>query len=370
MDSDYRFPAIRPEVPAMSRWSHHLKRAEARNWFTNFGELSLELEDALHSRLGFSGSAVICTNNGTSAIAAPLIAEDVVGSVLIPAFTFPATLSAVRMAGAQPVLLDVSLEDWVVDADELDRRLEETSAQAAVLVSPFGLRCDFSRHIEVASLHGAVLVIDSAAGLGVERSNVESEGDVYEAYSMHATKPFGVGEGGAIFCARDNASKVRSALNFGLPTRFGPDVSTWGINGKISEAHAAVGLSVLETLETRLGCRRALAARYIARLNHIPDVGIAPHPERSTWQVFPVLMPTAVAASDLVDAARQLGMEVRRYYRPSLTRWIEHAVCPNSDSLADRMVCFPVYSCDDSTAEEMADIVERSITRVLTRVQT
>jgi dTDP-4-amino-4,6-dideoxygalactose transaminase len=369
MDNAYRFPAIRPEIPPMGRWSRHFERAEARNWFTNFGELSLELEGELRSRWGFAGSAVICTNNGTSSIVAPLIAEDVTGPVLLPAFTFPATLSAVKMAGGVPELLDVSLEDWLVDANEMDRRFGETEALAAVLVSPFGLKCDFSRHIEVAASRNAVLVFDSAAGLGLERSDVESAPHVYETYSMHATKPFGVGEGGAIFCAEEAASRIRSALNFGLPTRFGADVSAWGINGKISEAHAAVGLAVLDTFETRLGRRRELAARYIDRLIDVAAVEFPRDPHRSTWQVFPVLMPTAAAATALVESARQLGMEVRRYYRPSLTRWLSGTPCPNSDSLADRMICFPIYSCDDQIGGEMADIVEQSVARALQRTQ-
>lgn len=369
MDSAFRFPAIRPEVPAMTEWSRFMERAEASNWFTNFGELSIELESALALRWGFGGSAVVCTNNGTSAIAAPLIAEDVVGPVLLPAFTFPATLSAVRMAGGQPELLDVSPDNWLVDADELDARLGETKARAAVLVSPFGLKCDYSRHIEVAASHKAVLVIDSASGLGVERSDVETAGHVYEAYSMHATKPFGVGEGGAIFCPQEAGSKIRSALNFGLPTRFGTDVSAWGINGKISEAHAAVGLAVLETLERRLARRRDLAARYMERLAGFAAIEFPQDPEASTWQVFPVLMPTAPAASALVASAQQLGMEVRRYYRPSLTHWLGETLCPNSDSLADRMICFPIYSCDDQIAGAMAEIVEASVSQALRGVQ-
>ena len=181
---------------------------------------------------------------------------------------------------------------------------------------------------------------------------------------MHATKPFGVGEGGAIFCAEGTASKIRSALNFGLPTRFGPEVSGWGINGKISEAHAAVGLAVLDTFEARLALRRELASRYIARLESVAGIDFPRDPNASTWQVFPVLMPSASAAEALVDFARDLGMEVRRYYRPSLTHWQDETPCPNSDSLAERMICFPVYSSGD-LAEEMADIVEASVIRAL-----
>ena len=369
MDSGYRFPAIRPEVPPMSQWSRHMERAETNEWYTNFGDLSLQLEREIMSRWGFPGSAVVCTNNGTSAISAPLIAEGMSGPILLPAFTFPATYSAIKMAGCESQLLDVSLESWIVDAEELDKRFGETGARAAVLVSPFGLSCDFSQHIEIARRHSATLVIDSAAGLGLSRHDVESTGHVYEAFSMHATKPFGVGEGGVIFAPEQSSSTIRSALNFGLPTRFGAEVADWGINGKISEAHAAVGLAVLETLDARLERRRALAERYIARLAGTEGIDFRSDPAMSTWQVFPVLLPTSAAASALVDTARQLGMEVRRYYRPSLTRWIRGQKCPNSDSLADRMICFPVYSCNDDTAKEMADIVKESITRSLAIAQ-
>jgi dTDP-4-amino-4,6-dideoxygalactose transaminase len=102
-------------------------------------------------------------------------------------------------------------------------------------------------------------------------------------------------------------------------------------------------------------------------LASVTDIEFPRDPRRSTWQVFPVLMPTEAAASVLVESARQLGMEVRRYYRPSLTHWISEPACPNSDSLADRMICFPIYSCDDKTAGEMADIVEASVDCALRR---
>lgn len=361
----YRFPSVRPEIPSMSQWSNYFERAEHRNWFTNFGELSLELERELLSHWGFSDSSVICTNNGTTSIAAPLIAENIAGPVLLPAFTFPATLSAVKMAGCQPELVDVSLEEWLIDIDQLDRRLGESKARAVVLVSPFGLKCDFSRHIEVATAHRAAVIIDSAAGLGLERSNVESSERVYEGFSMHATKPFGVGEGGAIFCAQQAASRIRSALNFGLPTRLGAEVSPWGLNGKLSEAHAAVGLAVMDTFQARLDRRRQLAARYIEQLIDVPEIRFPDDPHQSTWQVFPVLMPTDAAANSVVDAARHLGMEVRRYYRPSLTKWVKGRSCPNSESLANRMICFPIYSCDHQTAEAMAGIVGASVTKAL-----
>ena len=144
----------------------------------------------------------------------------------------------------------------------------------------------------------------------------------------------------AVRCRRGRSDLLRGrggqenwqCTNFGLPTRFGGDVAPWGINGKISEAHAAVGLAVLDTLDKRLARRRGLAARYMARWTGVDWIQYPRDRERSTWQVFSLLMPTARAASALVESACHLGMEVRRYYRPSLTHWMEPTSCPTSDS--------------------------------------
>lgn len=359
-----RFLATRPELPSMEAWAPILGEAYAANWFTNFGGLSLRFEDVLVTRWGFDESACIAASSGTVALAAPLIARNVAGPVLTPAFTFPATASAIKMAGARPALVDVDPVTWRVTAAELDAAFRRTRARAAIVVCPFGLKTDWSAHIEVAKSHGAILVIDNAAGLGVIRDNVEQFADVFEVFSLHATKPFGIGEGGAIFAHRENADLLRSALNFGLPWRSGKPTTSWGLNGKLSELHAAVGLAVETTFESRITRRRSFAGRYMDALRVIDGIGLPSDVKGSTWQVFPVLMRDENAAQTAVTEARTRGMELRRYYRPSLSQQpsFEGALCPTSESLADRMICLPVYSLHTETEEdEMLAIAIESI---------
>lgn len=362
-----RFPATRPELPPIEAWRPFAEKAYAANWFTNFGALSKELEATLQRRWGTDGGTCIVASSGTAALAAPLIARGIVGPVISPAFTFPATVSAIRMSGARPVLVDVDAATWRVAADALDAAFARTGASAAIVVCPFGLKSDWSAHIEVARAHGALLIIDNAAGLGMERAPVETSADVFEAYSMHATKPFGIGEGGAVFAHASTESALRGALNFGATVYDKPGSPPWGINGKLAEMFAAIGLAVEQSLDDRIARRRAFVTRYLEVLRphralQFPDVS----PAHACWQMLPVLTPSRAFAASLVDLARARDMEVRRYYRPALSTSPEFsgAACPVSEDLAERMVCFPVYSNATAVeAKEMLDIADDAVRR-------
>jgi dTDP-4-amino-4,6-dideoxygalactose transaminase len=360
-----RFPVIRPAMPPVERWAGFLAESYEAKRFSNFGPLATRLEAVLARAGGGDHAACVLASSGTAAIAAPLIARGVRGPVLLPAFTFPATLAAIRMAGAEPVLVDVCATTWTTDATMLDAALAASGARAAVVLRPFGLRTDLSLHARVAERHGAVLVIDDAAGLGVERSLPESDPWVYEAYSLHATKPFGIGEGGAVFAHRDVEERLRRAINFGLPNPDGTHEPTWGINGKMAEVQAAMGLAVAEAFAGQLVRRRTLAARYGAMAASFPGVHCRQETADGAWQFFPLLLPGSRAADRFTEETRHRGMEIRRYYAPSLSRFRDvrrlHE-CPVSEDLAGRMCCVPVYpDASDGEIDEMVAIVADSL---------
>src|SRR5580704_1003036 len=114
----------------MSAWAPMLEEAYQANWFTNFGALSRRLEAELADRWGQPGTRCVAASNATAALAAPLIAAGVTGDVLVPAFTFPATAWAVRMAGATPLLIDVSEDGWRVLPEAFAHALDVSGAAA------------------------------------------------------------------------------------------------------------------------------------------------------------------------------------------------------------------------------------------------
>lgn len=367
--SPFRFPVVRPDIPEPTDWLPYLRDSYETRWFANFGPAATRFEAALAAQFGEADDAFVAASSATNALAACLIAEGVTGRVLVPAFTFPASISAIRMARAGPALIDVDPASWACDLASLERGLDRTGAEAVMLVAPFGFTQDFSAHVALCAARGIPVIVDNAAGFGGGgRARRALRGTAYEVYSLHATKPFALGEGGAIQTPKDRVGALRAALNFGLP--WSPERrGAHGINGKMPEISAAVGLAVLADYPDTLVTRRAQARRYVELIGRFEGVAISRRLAAAPWQIFPCVMPNARAAEDIVEAAARRDLEVRRYYRPSLSQWggIELAdACPVSEDLAERMICLPIYSrATKAEIAELHGIVEASFEAAL-----
>lgn len=363
----FRFPAIRPLVPPSSAWVPYLKLSYAQHWFSNFGPVVRQFEAELTARFCHANEVITCANNATSGIAAALIALDVRGTVAIPAYTFPATASAVLMAGAEPAVIDVDSTTWTLSLNILERFVSSDKVAAVVLVSPFGLRQDFSPHLQFCTERGLPVLIDSAAGLNMLASPLLDE-SCFEIYSLHATKAFPVGEGGVIRSRGDQAPALRRALNFGLEAGR-PVPSCWGINGKLPEISAAVGLAVLKEFDAVIGHRKAAAARYINLLQEYDGLIFPTDVDRSPWQVFPLLLPRRSSAEIFMQRAAAESLQIRWSYKPTLENWPRTrsiSACPNAETLSERTVTLPIYS--DMTEDEhnaILEIMRRSLDHAL-----
>jgi dTDP-4-amino-4,6-dideoxygalactose transaminase len=198
------------------------------------------------------------------------------------------------------------------------------------------------------------LVIDNAAGLGVDREVVSrlSIPGAIEVFSLHATKPFGIGEGGVVMCPPAMEDDIRSALNFGLWSAGSLERGR-GINGKMDELSAAMARAVLARLPPRIAQRQKMAARYnelcSSRLSGFSQPGAE---DRAPWQCYPLRLPDGLDADLVTKTATANGLALRRYYHPSLRTGSSPAP-PNAHALGERMVCLPIY--DDPAAIETAD---------------
>jgi dTDP-4-amino-4,6-dideoxygalactose transaminase len=342
--------AVWPELPEPREWVSLLDETKHLNWHTNFGPLARRFEGVLQSLYAESGQVAVSTSNATSGLSACLIAHRIRGPVVCPAFTFQATACAILGAGCQPVIVDVDPVSGVVSPETLDAALQQTGAQAAILLSPYGFTTDFRAHAAVCERLGARLIIDSAAGLGVARDPALTGLHIDEVYSLHATKPFGIGEGGVIFTDPAHEGALRSAMNFGLTTHSatGQDQAAyWGVNGKLPEVGAAIGLTVATTMASRVSARQKMAAEWLAEL---AGTGVRPfctQPELAPWQVFPVILPDEPSVIRLMANLAAEGIEMRRYYAPSLGACKGMRAlhpCPGAQHLAARAVALPMRS--------------------------
>ena len=352
-----RYSCVAPDLPPFEDYKAFIEEAHKANWFTNFGPLATRFEREVNVLFSGVGEGAITCHNATSGLTAALIASQSQGTVLVPAFTFPASLSAIKAAGLRALIADVTSDDWIVSVDSIRSAITKYDIGAVMLVSPFGFQQDFSEQIELCMDHGIAVVIDSAAGFGLPRGRYRPRPNLFEVYSLHATKPFGIGEGGIIFASDEQLNDVKSALNFGLPVAPNNGVAgpmpTWGINGKMSEIMAAIALAQLKRFPAQLISRSQCALAWRDLLSQFDGITLPDPSWVCTWQLFPILMPTARHAEAFVVEAEEVGVEIRRYYRPSLNLLSPgkgKGQCRVSEDLAERMCCLPIRA--SQTVEE------------------
>jgi dTDP-4-amino-4,6-dideoxygalactose transaminase len=364
----YRHRLVAPDLPSASDYLPLLEEVDRNGWYSNFGPLARRFETGLLKKFGAPDETCVTCCNATAGLSAALLATGRTGPVLLPAFTFAASLGAIRAAGMTPVVVDVDADKWTLGGDLLDRALVQTDAGIVMLVAPFGIRGKLEAAVDTCHKRGAAVVIDSASGLGGPRPSENLGEDVFEVFSMHATKPFAVGEGGVIFAHRTHDAALRSALNFALDSYARPEGPAWGFNGKMSEFHAAVGLAQLIRIDRLVQRRQTFAGTYrdalrrYSEVDYPQDIGCAP------WQFFPILLPSATAAERFIENAAAAGLEIRRYYRPSLSRWPQTRCfepCPVAEDLADRMCVLPIRAGAAGSEAEIANLALDALNRAI-----
>jgi len=365
----------RPELPSLEEVARYYALAEEARFYSNGGPCHERLAARLADHVGGSVACLPVANCTLGLIVAlreacgeptaerPLIA--------VPSFTFTASACAIRWAGCEPLFVDVDERDWQLDPAALEAALAARRGEVAGVLAcstfgtapPAGTR---ERWREACAAHGIPLVIDSAAGFGAlddDGRPLGGLGDI-EVFSFHATKPFAIGEGGAIF-SDDEAliARLAQATNFGLDP-VDRVSTTAGLNAKMSELQAATALAMLDRFDDALARRRATARMLQARFAEHPltyQGGSA----GSTWQVLQLLVPDAAARRRALAAAAALGVEVRTCFDPPLHRHPAFAGCPRAgtlevtERLAARSLSLPLANTlGERQATRLAELVD------------
>jgi dTDP-4-amino-4,6-dideoxygalactose transaminase len=335
------------------------------------------LSERLTARLG-NGIHCVPVANGTLALMVALRALTEHGrpaarEVAVPSFTYVGTVSAILWAGLEPVFVDVDAESWHAEPASLERAVEERGESLACLLpcSTFGTApgLETRRAWEDLARQAALpLLVDSAAGLGTTDeagSPLGAQGDA-ETFSMHATKPFAVGEGGLVVTrSADLADRVRQLIRFGLDAvRVLQD--SVGLNAKMSEVHAATGLAVLENFDDWVSRRRASAARIIDVLAP-QGFSFQRDASDSSWQFVPTLAPDASTRGRILAQGEAAGVELRTYHQPlhAMAALRRHEAVGSLDvtrELGARIVSLPMSnSLDDASLDRICSSVLRAI---------
>lgn len=354
----------RPALPSTAAIDRYLALSYEERWFSNEGPCWRLLSERLGEVVGAYCVPVASGTLGLMAAFAAIFdspaARAKSSTVLLPSFTFLASAQATVWAGLRARLLDVDSIHWHLDPEVLEHEIRRHGADVGpvLAVSTFGTpapaetRYRWERACRSADIP---LIVDSAAAFGAvadDGVHVGAQGDL-EVVSFHATKPFAIGEGGAVF-TRSHAlyERVKMIVNFGLATDRTARM-TWGLNAKMSDLHAAAALAVLDDYEVVLRARRRFATEIRDRADEsiIWQEGC----ERSTWQFVPVAFPDADRRAEVMRQCEGL-VETRRYYEP-LHMMLPFSHLPigekgvsRTEDVYSRVLCLPMAN-DLSQAE-------------------
>ncbi len=335
------------------------------------GRRARELESRMAAYIGVRHA--IAVNSGTSSLLATYMAALERGSeVVVPDFTFVATASAAAVAGLRPVFADIRLDTYEIDLEDAARRITDRTS-AIVLVNLYGLSGDVRALEELARDHGLKLIIDSAQALGAQVDGREagSYGDA-SCYSFYPSKNVTTGEGGLVATNNDSlADRVKLVKDHGQRGPYLHEVL--GLNLRMGEMEAAIGLVQLSKLESMIEARRRNAEVLRRGLSGIPGLHLPVEPQgrRHTYNLFTVRIEPELYRVDrdrIVEAIKAEGVDARVYYPVPLHRQPIFSSSPGEDlpnsELAARTV-FSLPSYPSLSGEDLEDIV-RATTKVLT----
>lgn len=357
-----------PFLPPLEEFIPYLEDIWDRKWLTNNGHYHQELEKALCKYLGVKYISLF--SNGTLALITALQALRITGEVITTPYSFVATTHALWWNGIKPVFVDVESDYFNIDPEKVEAAITpKTSAILAVHV--YGNPCKVDRIQEIADNYGLKVIYDACHTFGVKIKNVPvlNFGDL-SVMSFHATKVYNTFEGGAIVC-HDAKMKERidHLKNFGFVDET--IVVTPGINGKMNEFQAALGLLQLNSIEKVISRRKEITKYYrdslssISGIRFLEDIDEVDH----CYSYFPILVDSkhyGCNRDELYSRLKTRGILTRRYFYPLISQFpsyrslesAQKGQMPIAENVAELVLCLPLYpNLKDNEIEFIIDCI-------------
>jgi len=342
----------RPYLPPLEELQPYLEKIWARRRLTNAGPFHQEFESALAEFLGVEHVSLFA--NGTLALVTALQSLRISGEVITTPYSFVATAHSLLWNGIKPVFVDIERESFNIDPEKIEASITPQTT-AIMPVHVYARPAAVGRIQEIADRYGLKVIYDAAHAFAVRDAggSVLRHGDL-SILSFHATKVFTTFEGGAIISPDAKTKKRIDYLkNFG----FADEVSVVapGINGKLNELQAAIGLAQLAHVEEALRDRERVDACYRTLLANVAGISIPPLPKTGShnFAYFPILVGDEYPRSRdaLHDKLVRSNIFVRRYFYPLISDFPMYRGLPSScpknlpvaSDVAARVICLPIY---------------------------
>ena len=339
-------------MPELDEYVEEIKSIFETKWLTNRGEKHKKLEEELAKYLKVKNMSLY--TNGHLALYVALQSLDLKGEVITTPFSFASTTHAIVQNGLKPVFCDINENDYTIDVNKIESLITEKTC-AIVPVHVYGHVCDVKKIEEIAKKYNLRVVYDAAHVFGVEidGQGIGSFGDI-SMFSFHATKVFNTIEGGGL--AYNNSElrdKLEKLKNFGIN---GPEkVEYVGINAKMNEFQAAMGLCNLRHIDSELKKRKKVYNRYIERLSNVKGIKLPIKQDKvkQNYAYLPVVFDKEIFGKSRDEVKEQLEKEnifTRKYFYPVINDYdcysnmYDSNDTPIAKKISERVLTLPMYA--------------------------
>ncbi len=357
-----------PSLPSLEEFIPYLEKIWDSKILTNSGPFHQQLEDALCEYLGVEYIALF--TNGTLALVTALQTLRITGEVITTPYSFVATAHSLLWNGIKPIFVDIDQNTFNINPDLIEAAI--TPQTTAILpVYCYGYPCDVERIQTIADTYGLKVVYDAAHAFGVkdQGGSILRHGDL-SILSFHATKVFNTFEGGAIICPdAKTKQRIDYLKNFGIADET--TVIAPGINGKMNELQAAMGMLQLTHVDESIESRKDIDLFYRKELRNVDGITIPAKPatERHNFSYFPILIEAdfPLSRDALYEKLKSEGIYSRRYFYPLITDFPMYRELPSASfenlttalDVTQKIICLPIYPTLTSNEQQ------RIITQIL-----
>lgn len=358
-----------PSLPPLEEFMPYLKDIWESKWLTNMGRYHNEFERALAEYLRVKYVSLF--TNGTLALVTALQALRITGEVITTPYSFVATTHALHWNGIKPVFVDIEPEYCNINPDKIESVM--TPKTTAILpVHIYGNPCDVEKIGEIADTYGLKIIYDACHAFGViiNGNSILNYGDL-SILSFHATKVFNTFEGGAIICHDEKMKKRIDFLkNFGFAGET--TVIAPGINAKMSEFQAALGLLQLKYINEAIEKRKRITYTYREHLSNVKGIRFLNDIEgvKHNYAYFPIFINQeeyGKSRDEVYEKLKEHNIFARRYFYPLISQFPTYKSLESAqpgkmlvaEKVTEEVLCLPIYSeLERSTAGAVIKIIE------------
>ena len=358
----------KPFLPPLEEFREYLENIWTSRQLTNKGNYHEVFERKLSEHLGVKYVSLF--SNGTLALISALQALRITGEVITTPYSFVATTHALHWNGIKPVFCDIDPKTYNLDPNRIEAAITPKTT-AIMPVHVYGTPCEVERIQDIAGIYGLRVIYDACHAFGVTQGNksVLNFGDL-SVISFHATKVFTTFEGGAII-SHDEITKRRIDFlkNFGFAGET--TVVAPGINAKMNEFQAALGVLQLKYIDQSIQERRRISEDYRKHLEGVPGVSLCESLPgvRHNYSYFPIFIDKGVfgkSRDDVYDELKKRSVFSRRYFYPLISQFptykgLESARLGNlpvAEKIAQEVLCLPIYpGLSESDVHKIVSII-------------